>query len=268
MIKLMEITDTWTRIDNQMSTNDFMIQLRNEVGLELTSDISATKGLELEYLQTYKVLVANQTFARSRGKATKAFVYMDDVLVSSDTVTIDTSALAKEATLSSIDTKLTTTNSTLSDIATDVGTIESTSGDIKTNTDNLKTKADALKTSVDGIATTVSKLSPDITWTAVTGVNSNITAIEPIMFATKNNTMYLKGSFKCKDDRINVIGLDSEIKFFTTAGMTQIYTYLQESSGKLFTLELDGAISDINFLQNFEKNDVIYLNDIKFQLVS
>lgn len=267
MIKLMEITDTWTRLDNQMSTNDFMIQVRNEVGLELTSDISASKGLELGYLETYKVLVANQTFVRSRGK-TKVVVYMDDVLVSSDTVTIDTSALAKEATLSSIDGKLTTTNSTLTGIATDVGTIESTTGDIKTNTDDLKTKADALKTSVDGIATTVSKLSPDITWTAVTGVNANITVIEPIMFSVKNNTMYLKGSFKCNDDRVNVIGLDTEVKFFTTATMTQIYTFLQESSEKLFTLELDGAISDINFLQNFEKNDVIYLNDIEFQLVS
>ena len=65
MIKLMEITDTWTRLDNQMSTNDFMIQVRNEVGLELTSDISATKGLELGYLETYKILVATKAPIKS-----------------------------------------------------------------------------------------------------------------------------------------------------------------------------------------------------------
>ena len=268
MIKIMEVTDTWTRIDNQMSTNDFIVQLRNEVGVELTSDLSATKGLELNELQTYKVLVANQTYARSRSKTTKAVLYMDDVLVSGDTITIDTSALAKEATLTAIDTKIGTTNTTLSGIATDIGTIESATGDIKTNTDDLKTKADTLQTSITNIQSTVTKLSPDITWTAVTSINTNITEIEPIMFAVKNKTMYLKGSFKCKDDRINVIGAGTEIKFCVTEGVTQIYTYLQESSKNLFTLKLDGAISDINFLQSFEKDEIIYLNDVKFQLTS
>ena len=267
MQKQMELTSTWTRIDNQMSTNDFILQVRSQAGLELTSDITAIKGLELNYGDTYKILVANQTFARSRGTNTKVTVYLDDVLVSGETITIDTSALAKELTLQDIDTELGTVSTTLTGMATDVGTIETTVGDIKTNTDDLKTKADTLQTTVAGIKTTVDKLSPDFTWKAVTTVNANITPLEPLMYAKKNNTIYLKGSFKCNDDRLVVIGVGTKIKFFVTEGVTQNYTYLQEASGKLFTLENSGAITDVNFLQNFEKNDVIYVNDVKFQLV-
>lgn len=256
--------DSWIRIDNLMSTDDFLLQARGGADVELSSDSTATKGMLLKNGQSTKILVSNIVYARARGES--AVLYMDDVLVSGESLVIDTSVLAKESKQDTIITNIGTTNTTLANILTDVGTIDASVADIKSNSDDLVTDTGTIKTTLADVKTGIDKLDPTLTWTAVTALNTNVTAVTPVKYATKNNVMYLDGAIKFNDDRVNVIGANTEIKFFTTTTVPSAHTFMLDNPNKLLTLNTDGSVSDLNFLQYFEKDEVVSFEGVKFYI--